>query len=262
MIETITALPAFNDNYIWLLRDSANKVCAVDPGDPQPVIDYLKRENCTLAALLITHHHPDHTGGIAELTERYSCPVYGPANSRISGITRPVSEGDTLEILGSTLKVIDVPGHTLDHIAYLNSQTSPAAAVPQLFCGDTLFAGGCGRLFEGTPEQMLESLEKLASLPEATEVYCTHEYTQANLRFALACEPDNANLVKRAAQVNELRADQRITLPSTIGLELKTNPFLRCDQISLLASAEKFLGKAPSGKTQTFAAIRAWKDEF
>lgn len=261
MIQHIIALPAFEDNYIWLLRDNANNVCAVDPGDPQPVLDYLEKENCTLAALLITHHHPDHTGGITKLAEQESCPVYGPSDSHISGITRAVAEGDKITVLGSTLAVLEVPGHTLDHIAYVNFDVAPAVA-PQLFCGDTLFAGGCGRLFEGTPEQMLTSLEKLASLPPATEVYCTHEYTQANLRFALACEPNNVVLAKRAEEVHALRAEKRITLPSTIGVELESNPFLRCEQAALQVSAEKFLGQMPSGKLQTFAAIRAWKDEF
>ena len=261
MINTITALPAFDDNYIWLLRDDANRVCAVDPGDPQPVLDYLERENCTLAALLITHHHPDHTGGIAKLAELHPCPVFGPRNSAIGGITQPVAEGDTVSVLGSTLTVLDVPGHTLDHIAYLNSKPEHDSA-PQLFCGDTLFAGGCGRLFEGTPEQMLESLEKLAALTPATEVYCTHEYTEANMRFALACEPNNTALLKRAHNVAALRADGLITLPSTIGVELETNPFLRCGEATLSASAEAFLGQKPNDKKQTFAAIRAWKDEF
>lgn len=261
MIHSISALPAFQDNYIWILTsDDGRSICAVDPGDPAPVQAYIEANDLRLDCLLITHHHPDHTGGIAALAAQHHCRVIGPQNPAIAGITESVAEGDSVEVMGSSLRVLEVPGHTLDHIAFI--VPSDTKNPSRLLCGDTLFAGGCGRLFEGTPEQMLGSLNKLAELPTETEVYCTHEYTQANLRFAKACEPANTELSSRAVAVDALRAANEMTLPSTLGLELATNPFLRCKEEGVIAAAEKFSGVRPATTVEAFAAIRAWKDEF
>jgi len=263
MISQIKALPAFDDNYIWSLWDEDSKtLCVVDPGDPMPVIKLIEDEKLTLDSILITHHHPDHTGGIAELTARYSCKVYGPNNPGIAGISERVAESDEFTLLGERVRVLEVPGHTLDHIAYVVSQNAESGASTHLFCGDTLFAAGCGRLFEGTPAQMSSSLAKLTNLGAETLVYCTHEYTQANLRFALACEPGNLATHLRVAQVTKQRENGQITLPTTIGLELVTNPFLRCSNQQVIESAVSFAGEALADEVATFAAIRAWKDEF
>lgn len=262
MIHSITALPAFQDNYIWALENTARDLCVVDPGDPQPVIDYVESHGGRLEAILITHHHPDHTGGISTLVEKYACEVIGPNNPSIAGITRHVKQGDTLEVIGQSFTVWEVPGHTLDHIAFATDARPADSVPPRVFSGDTLFAGGCGRLFEGSPGQMLESLGKLVALGVETEIYCTHEYTQANLAFASACEPGNLVLGLRSSQVAALRAAGKITLPTTMGLELATNPFLRTSHASVIQAAERFAGSRPSDSVATFAAIRAWKDEF
>jgi hydroxyacylglutathione hydrolase len=253
----VTPIPAFTDNYIWCLHD-ARDAWAVDPGEAAPLENYLAANGLTLRGLLITHHHPDHIGGIAKLTASHSdLPVYGPDNPRIAGITRALREGDTVDVLGRQLRVLEVPGHTLDHIAFLDEQ----ADAPLLFCGDTLFAAGCGRLFEGTAAQMFTSLQKLAALPPQTLIYCTHEYTQSNLRFARAVEPANPAVADRARQVDELRAADRVSLPSTIGLELATNPFLRCAEPAVIEAARARAPEAGSG-AEIFAAIRGWKDQF
>lgn len=263
MISQIKALPAFDDNYIWSLWDEENKtLCVVDPGDPAPVIKLIEDEQLTLDSILITHHHPDHTGGIAELTARYSCKVYGPHNPGIAGINERVAENDDFTLMGERVRVLEVPGHTLDHIAYVVSQNTESDAPTRLFCGDTLFAAGCGRLFEGTPAQMCSSLAKLTNLGKETLVYCTHEYTLANLRFAAACEPGNLLTHLRTTQVKRQRENGQISLPTTIGLELATNPFLRCTNQQIIDSAESFVGGALADEIATFAAIRAWKDEF
>ena len=259
---TIGALPAFNDNYIWVLRRGPY-VVVVDPGDAAPVLQYLHASEGELAAILITHHHADHIGGIGGLLgyAGENIPVFGPDNVSIPGRNLRLAGGETISVPGieSDLEVIAVPGHTASHLAYYGQSLGPAGA---LFCGDTLFGAGCGRLFEGTPAQMQTSLASLAVLPAPTFVYCAHEYTEANLRFACAVEPDNAKLVARRDLVTELRAQNKSTVPSTLADELATNPFLRWDAPSVIAATSARLGRAPADAIETFATIRAWKDEF
>lgn len=251
----IVPLAAFKDNYIWTLRDSK---CAavVDPGDARPVRDYLEREGIRLVAILATHHHPDHVGGIAELVAADKVPVFGPKGEPIPALTHPLGEGDAAEIpeLGAKFSVLEIPGHTRAHVAYYG--------LGSLFCGDTLFACGCGRVFEGTPAQMLASLTKLAALPDATKVYCGHEYTLANIRFARAVDPGNPTLAAREARAQALRAAGKPTLPSTLGEERATNPFLRCAEPAVVESANKYLGARAADPVRVFAAIREWKNKF
>ena len=259
MISRIHPLPAFRDNYIWTVIDGGGgAACVVDPGDPAPVIDFLGANNLRLSDILITHHHMDHTGGLRELIGEYRPRVFGPPG--IAGIDKPLAEGDQLEVFDVDFRVYEVPGHTLDHIAYFHD--GGRHDTPILFCGDTLFAGGCGRLFEGTPKQMLASLRKFMVLPPATAVHCTHEYTLANLDFAAAADPANPELRSRIASERGKRDIGRPTLPSTIGLELATNPFLRCGQPDLADSAGRRLGRPATDETEVFATIREWKDQF
>jgi len=256
MIE-VSAIPAFRDNYIWALSNDAGDVVVVDPGDADPVEDHIDQRGQRLAGILVTHHHPDHVGGVTKLTSRGDIPVWGPARERVPGCTNPLTEGDTvaLDMLGDlTLAVLEVPGHTAGHIAFHGGG--------MLFSGDALFAGGCGRLFEGTPAQMRASLSKLRELPEKTNVYCGHEYTQANLAFASAVEPDNEALERRYNKVCEWRANGDITLPSTLATELATNPFLRWDVAAVEQSAAEHAGSQPSSADEVFAVIRSWKDSF
>lgn len=261
MIISIHPIPAFSDNYIWAISSSSgNNVCVVDPGDAVPVINYLESRHLTLTDILVTHHHPDHTGGLKELISRYTPRIFGPGQSNIPGINRIVADGDEVTVFDCTFRVIAVPGHTLDHIAYFHAGSE--GRPPLLFCGDTLFAAGCGRLFEGTPQQMHASLAKLASLPTRTEVYCTHEYTLANLRFALAADPGNELLQQRLITEQAKRQDSLPTLPSSIRLELETNPFLRCNDPCLVKSAAAQLSTPPSSEVEVFAALRSWKDHF
>lgn len=251
----IVPLPAFSDNYIWTLRRGRHAV-VVDPGDAAPVKEYLAREGLELEAILATHHHPDHTGGIAELVERRAVPVYGPRGEPIAAMTHPVGQDDRVELpaVGAAFTVLSIPGHTRAHVAYYGLES--------LFCGDTLFACGCGRVFEGTTDQMLESLQRLAALPDATKVYCGHEYTLANIRFARAVEPGNAALAEREARVQALRDTGRPSLPSTLGEERRTNPFLRCAEPAVVESANKYLGSRLAEPAKVFAAIREWKNRF
>ncbi len=251
----IIPLPAFRDNYIWLLRQDRLAV-VVDPGDAAPVRRYLAEQGLSLAAILVTHHHPDHTGGIAELLTDAPVPVFGPAGETIPGRSEAVREGDVVRIPGIDVefRVLDVPGHTAGHVAYFGGTT--------LFCGDTLFAAGCGRIFEGTPEQLHASLEKLAALPTDTLVYCTHEYTLSNLAFAAAVEPGNRDLAERTARCQALRAEERPTVPFPLGAERLSNPFLRVTEPAVIARAEAEAGGTLSTPVAVFAALREWKNRF
>ena len=250
-------VPAFTDNYLWLLHDG-RRALVVDPGDAGPVLEALAQHGLTLASILVTHHHPDHTGGVAALREATGAPVYGPETESIPEPFTPLKEGDTVQALGLNFQVMDVPGHTAGHIAFYAPDVD---GQPLLFCGDTLFSGGCGRLFEGTPAQMLASLDKLAALPGSTRVCCTHEYTLANLRFALAAEPGNAELAAYQAHCLRLREQGLPTLPSTIAQEQLINPFLRTRQASLVAAAQR-LDASAHDDIAVFAALRQWKNQF
>jgi len=261
MIDSIHPLPAFADNYIWAIKAAAdNSLCVVDPGDATPVIAYAEANDLTLTDILITHHHLDHTGGLSQLNEKYAPRVYGPSGSNIRGITQFVAESDQIELFGLDFHILEVPGHTLDHIAFFHAGTDNAS--PLLFCGDTLFAAGCGRLFEGTPEQMLTSLNKLKSLPANTLVYCTHEYTLANLQFAKAADPHNERLQQRLTSEKAKRDSNQATLPSSMQLELATNPFLRCADPALVQAAASHSNQTPATEVDVFAALRSWKDRF
>jgi hydroxyacylglutathione hydrolase len=255
----IVPIPALRDNYIWALHDGQH-AAVVDPGEAAPVISWLKARGLGLTAILCTHHHGDHTGGIAELREVYNVPVYAPRAESIPGATREIGTGDTVHLpeLGISLSVLDIRGHTRGHVAYL----LPGNA--GVFCGDTLFGCGCGRIFEGSAEQLHRALQRLAALPDDTLVYCAHEYTEANIRFALACEPDNARLQQRAAEARALRAAGLPTLPSTIGLEKATNPFLRCTEPAIIRAARQSADGelADSSELGVFTALRTWKNHY
>lgn len=251
---TVEPIPAFNDNYIWLIRDGRGQAFVVDPGDAGPVLDVLAHEQLTLVGVLITHHHPDHIGGLETLRQATGCEVWGPDNPGITGIDHPVHEGDSVSVLGTSFSVLEVPGHTLDHIVYYSEGA--------LFCGDTLFAGGCGRVFEGTFPMMRDSLNKLAQLPVNVAVYCAHEYTMSNLDFALAADPDNAVLKQRREHCQQLRDRQMPTVPSTLSEELETNPFLRWTDQAIIAGLQRQGRLQSSDPDAVFASLRSWKDNF
>jgi len=250
----IIRIPAFKDNYIWLLRKGA-AAAVVDPGDASPVLEVLKREGLALTAILITHHHADHQGGVASLLAHYPAAVFGPAVESITALSRPLRGGETIDLpgIGVKFEVIAVPGHTRGHLAYYGSGC--------LFCGDTLFGAGCGRVFEGTMAQMLASLTLLAALPEETAVYCAHEYTQANLRFALAADPGNRLLQQRVDDVARARAKGEASVPSTLALEKATNPFLRCGEPALIAAAQRRVAQVDD-PLAVFTVLRDWKNVF
>jgi hydroxyacylglutathione hydrolase len=252
---TVTAIPAFADNYIWLISTGGNGCAVVDPGDAAPVLSALRQHQLELAYILITHHHADHTGGMALLAEETGATAFGPDDNRITGLDHKLVEGDviTLPELELEFEVMEVPGHTSSHIAFHGHDC--------LFCGDTLFSVGCGRLFEGTPQQMQVSLDKLAALPPETQVFCAHEYTLSNCDFALEVEPGNEDLRRRASEVEASRAAGRITVPNALGEELKVNPFLRTRQEPVVLAAQKRNPNAEPGAS-TLAEIRAWKDSF
>jgi len=251
-------VPAFSDNYIWVLHNGQSAL-VVDPGEADGVLQWLAQQGLRLDTILVTHHHADHTGGVATLRDATGAQVIGPAREPMPEPLRRVGAGDFVEALGLRFEVLEVPGHTAGHIAYY---TPDVDSQPLLFCGDTLFSAGCGRLFEGTPAQMLDSLTRLAALPDATRVCCTHEYTLSNLRFALAVEPGNAALVRYAELCQQLRDRNLPTLPSSIGLEKQINPFLRSREPALVQAA---LGHDPASTAEAvsvFATLREWKNVF
>jgi hydroxyacylglutathione hydrolase len=255
----VTAVPAFADNYIWLIHGhgaAAAGVAVVDPGDAAPVLRALSATGLTLEAILATHHHADHIGGVEELLRHFPVPVFGPAGERIPGRTVALAEGADVALpgLGLRFTVFDIPGHTAGHIAYYGHGA--------LFCGDTLFSGGCGRLFEGTPAQMLNSLDALSRLPPETRIYCGHEYTAANLRFAQTVEPENAQLRTYAAEVAGRRARSTPTLPSTVGLENLVNPFLRSRLPGVRAAIAGYASHEPASDAEAFGELREWKNGF
>ncbi|MEK6805500.1 MAG: hydroxyacylglutathione hydrolase [Pseudomonadota bacterium] len=254
----VEPISAFTDNYIWMLTDG-QRAAVVDPGDAKPVLKTLEQRGLELSAVLITHWHPDHTGGIAALCAKWNgIPVYGPAaeSAKFPGLTHPLRQGMhfTLDFLSLELEVMEIPGHTLGHIALHGGGL--------LFCGDTMFSAGCGRLFEGTAQQMHDSLSRLAALPESTAVYCGHEYTLANLAFAAAVEPENLAIADAIHQVKALRADSHPSLPTTIARERRINPFLRSAAPAVRAAAERQSGSALNTQAEVFAALRRWKDGF
>lgn len=254
----IHCLPAFNDNYLWLFHaDNSRLAYAVDPGDAKVIEAALQEYNLELAGILLTHHHYDHVGGVAELIENRSIPVYAGNLSAVPQATELMTDATELMLDDNlSCRVIAVPGHTLDHIAYYfaNQQV--------LFCGDTLFAAGCGRVFEGTPKQMHESLQKLAGLPATTQVYCAHEYTLSNINFALEVEPNNQALKDRHVKAQKMRQSNIPTVPFSLGDELLTNPFIRVNADEVIACAQARLNKPSQPGPEVFAAIRSWKDNF
>jgi hydroxyacylglutathione hydrolase len=254
----LVALPAFSDNYIWMLHDGSQAL-VVDPGDAAPVIAALDASRLTLSGILVTHHHPDHVGGIAGLRSRLQGQVHGPARETIPAPFEPHGAGDVVAWCGLSLQVLDVPGHTAGHIAWFVPAT--AGQAPLLFCGDTLFSGGCGRLFEGTAAQMQASLQLLSGLPGDTRVCCAHEYTLGNLSFGLAVEPDNLALQQHRAHCEQLRARNQPTLPSRIAREREINPFLRCDQPQVQAAAQR-RGADPHDPVSVLATLREWKNQY
>ncbi|GKW51670.1 hydroxyacylglutathione hydrolase [Pseudoalteromonas sp. NCCP-2140] len=254
----VKAIKAFSDNYIWCISNEAEQTAwVVDPGQAEPVLNYLSEHNLTLRGILITHHHYDHTDGVAALVKAFrDIPVYGPRHSPFKGITHGVSEADKVTVYDYTFTVLATPGHTLDHICYINDELS--------FTGDTLFSAGCGRLFEGSAEQMWHSLCKLRALPDECKIYCTHEYTQANLAFAKAVEPNNEYLLNYSDEVDALRAKGEISLPTQLGVEKQINPFLRSNIATITDELpdELKINLDLNEPWQRFAGLRAWKDNF
>jgi hydroxyacylglutathione hydrolase len=257
MTIRVQPILAFKDNYIWCLINENTKHCLiVDPGEAKPVLAFLKQLNLSLDAILITHHHWDHTNGIKMIVQSYPVPVFGPINEKIMAVSHPVSEGESIELADwPTFKVLDIPGHTLGHIAYYGDNL--------LFCGDTLFSAGCGRLFEGTAEQMLNSLNKLLKLPDETQIYCGHEYTLSNLHFAQTIEPANSDIKERLERVRELRQKNLPSLPTVLADERLINPFLRCANSEVIARIEKHSGrKFGKSAEEVFSYLRQWKNNY
>lgn len=257
----ITPISAFDDNYIWCIHNE-NLAYVVDPGDHKPVAAYLQQHQLALAGILITHHHADHIGGVKHLIAlqaqqgKPALEIIGPNTARFPFLTKSVSEGDSFQLnaLGISLTAMEVPGHTRDHIAYMGDIG--------LFCGDTMFSAGCGRLFEGNAEQMQTNFSRFKTLPSATKVYCTHEYTLSNLEFAVAVWPQNSEIVEYQRKAQEQRAKNQPTLPSDIALELKINPFMNTDDADIKNNVEQHFGSAYASPIEVFAALRSWKDNF
>ncbi|MFV9474556.1 hydroxyacylglutathione hydrolase [Advenella sp. RU8] len=260
MTSKILPISAFNDNYIWIIVQGNNAV-VIDPGQSEPVLKVLQAKNLNLQAILVTHHHADHVGGIAGLREHTHAKVYGPATEIIPFCDIPLQEGDTVAIDGFSwfLSVLEVPGHTLGHIAYFGYLNPDE---PVLFCGDTLFATGCGRIFEGTSTQMNQSIDKFRKLPQNTLIFCAHEYTLGNIEWALAVEGDNPDLQQWSQEARLIRGQQKPTVPTTVGHELKTNPFMRVDQASVINAAQAKAGRSLSAPDEVFAVLRDWKNSF
>jgi hydroxyacylglutathione hydrolase len=252
----IQAIPAFKDNYIWMLINLVNQqAIVIDPGDATPVLKELKKQRLALAAILITHHHFDHCNGIEALLEKYTVPVYGPANEFIKGVSQPLNESVEITIWNNIVfKILDIPGHTAGHIAYYTEGA--------LFCGDTLFSAGCGKLFEGTPEQMVASLQKIANLPDETKIYCAHEYTLNNLRFAQTVEPANEAIQDYYPIIYQLRQQGKPSLPSILAQEKLINPFLRCALSTVINAVENYANKKLINITDIFTYLRLWKNNF
>ncbi len=253
MTLRVDAVPAFRDNYIWVLHDGRH-AAVVDPGEAGPVRRYLDRNGLTLGAILLTHHHHDHIGGVDLLLESADVPVFGPPDSRIPQVSEACRDGDafTLDAPALSFRVLETPGHTRSHIAFHGHD--------RLFCGDTLFSVGCGKLFEGSPEQMQASFDKLAALPEETAIHCGHEYTRANCEFALSVEPENPDLRRLAERVDRLRSADRITLPSTLRVEKRCNPFLRTREVAVIEAAQRHDPDCSDEPASVFGVLRAWKD--
>lgn len=252
----IKALPVLRDNYIWVIINSAREALIVDPGVVQPVVDFIESEHLTLRAILATHKHGDHTDGIAGIQEVYPhVSVYGPLKDHVPLVDHDVQEGRDIVIPGfAPMQVLEIPGHTRGHVAYLNDNN--------LWCGDTLFAGGCGRVFDGTYAELFNSLLKIKALPVETQIYCAHEYTLSNLKFAVVVEPNNLDIQKRLQKVEALRAQAKITLPAKLAVELQTNPFLRLAQPEVRASAEKYTEHTLNNEFEVFKTLREWKNNF
>lgn len=254
----IYPIHAFKDNYIWMIHNQ-NYAVIVDPGIATPVIEYLELKRLHLSAILITHHHNDHTGGNKALLKSFDVPVYGPRNEFIPSMTHPLNEGDhvNLKEISLNLTVLDTPGHTQGHIAYFASNP-----MNMVFCGDTLFSCGCGRIFEGSPQQMYQSLQKLSQLPDDTLIYCTHEYTLDNIRFARTVDPKNSKLAELEIAARKLRNENIPTIPTTLMLEKAVNPFLRCDQQAVIDHVKNHSKQVLTGPLNTFTALREWKNNF
>lgn len=251
-------IKALSDNYIWTLVEG-DQAIIVDPGEAKPALETLNKLKLDLMGIIITHHHFDHTGGILELVDHFNCKVFGPGGGHIQGITSPLNDNEEFELLGKKFIALSTPGHTLDQLAYYSDE---ACTEPILFCGDTLFSAGCGRIFEGTPLQMHESLCRFSTLPTNTKVYCGHEYTQSNLAFALTVEPDNQFIIDKIEEVNTLRELDKETLPSDLASELKINPFMRCEEKTVIDAASNYSGNELIEPHEVLGAIRDWKDHF